>query len=225
MNLKLVMYTSIATGGSSGLSSIVSECRKNNPVHNISGALYFSHRRFLQIIEGRAERIDTLMSNILKDSRHEQCLIQLDIEIKRLTFPSWRCQLNMVVSRDQYLQDFLRRYSAELNAMNAEQKAAFNHFLRKPTRKPNDNIETPSESPPKPLNVYGRQEIYLKSLPDSAVTDTSLFMNKLCKSLLNQSLSVEQLVREYGEDKRNDVLISLNHLNGKGLLEFKGCSH
>jgi len=87
--MKLIMYSSIATakphatGMPSGLSSIVSECRQNNPVYDISGALYYSHGRYLQIIEGESVKIDDLMDNILKDQRHEQCLIQVDTKIKK----------------------------------------------------------------------------------------------------------------------------------------------
>jgi len=76
--MKLVMYTSIATTRTStsvatGLCPIVKVCRKNNPVYGITGALYYRYGRYLQIIEGESKKIDNLMANILKDTRHKDC--------------------------------------------------------------------------------------------------------------------------------------------------------
>jgi len=119
MDMKIIMYTSVATeqprglGMPSGLSSVVIECRKNNPVYDISGALYHRLGRYLQIIEGESTNIDRLMTNILTDPRHEQCQIQLETTIKNRVFPKWQCQLSMAINRDLYFKKFLTQYSSD----------------------------------------------------------------------------------------------------------------
>ena len=144
VSMKLVMYTSSAvaqsntTGTPADLSSIVSECRKNNPIHGITGALYYRDRRYLQIIEGDSRKVDHLMGNILNDSRHQQCIIQIDTEVKKRVFPKWQCQLNMRVERDIYLRQFLVSYADHLQKMNKQQKEASNHFFKKETPRYSD---------------------------------------------------------------------------------------
>jgi len=225
--MKLVMYASVAAfhsnsaGTPLGLSSIVSECQKNNPRNAISGALYFSHGRYLQIIEGESVKIDQLMNNILNDKRHEQCLIQFETKIKRRTFPNWQCQLSMIVSRDPYLRLFLIRYADSLNAMDADAKAAFNHFFKKRTLKRNKEISYTPAPTYVSLDVYGSEIMHLISLPDSSITDSNPLMMRLCDLLVKQPRSVEQLIKEYGEEQRNEILILLKKLNSQGLLQFE----
>jgi len=202
--MKLIMYASTAviepnvTGTPTGLSSIVSECRKNNPIYEITGALYYRHRKYLQIVEGESGRIDHLMSNILNDSRHKQCIIQIDVEVKKRVFPKWQCQLNMVVERDIYLRQFLVSYADQLREMNQQQKEAFSHFFKKKT--PRDSNKPKA----KLVNVFGNELIQLtgRDLPKS---DFSPFVMQLCDSLALKPYSVDQLIDMYGESKRDQV--------------------
>jgi len=179
--MKLIMYASTAVternvaGTPTGLLSIVSECRKNNPIYGITGALYYRHRKYLQIIEGESRKIDHLMSKILSDSRHKQCIIQIDTEVKKRVFPKWQCQLNMIVERDIYLRQFLVSYSDHLQKMNKQQKEAFNHFFKKETPRYSDKPKA------KLVNVFGNELIQLatRDLPKS---DYSPFIMKMCHS-------------------------------------------
>jgi len=201
-----------------GLSSIVKECEANNPVHKVSGALYYSHGRYLQIIEGESRTIDRLMSNILKDTRHQDCLIQMDVQIKQRTFPSWQPSLVMNVNNDLYLRRFLARYSGLLKAMSVESRIAFNHFLKRKPQKKNDKIIHAQSRAS--LDVFGSHSIRLTELPSFAETELTPLMLNLCRLLKRQPHSVEQLVSEYGADKRDEIVALLRMLNQQGLLQF-----
>ena len=182
--MKLVMCTSSAvtqsnkTGTPADLSSIVSECRKNNPINDITGALYYRDRRYLQIIEGDSRKVDHLMGNILNDFRHQQCIIQIDTEIKKRVFPKWQCQLNMIVERDIYLRQFLVSHIDLLRKMNQQQKEAFSHFFKKKTPRYSDKPKA------KLVNVFGNELIHLTA-KDLAESDFSPFVMKLCHSWLS----------------------------------------
>jgi len=219
MGMKLIMYSSTAVIQSklsvpTGLSPIVNLCRKNNPIHSIGGALYYRYGRYLHIIEGETKKIDQLMSNILKDSRHKNCLITLETKISQRIYPHWQCQLNMVVKRDIYLRKFLAQYSNQLKSMDYEMAVGFNHFFKKDFSIPISPAMT------MPSDVFGSNVLSLDSLPDVTSTGATLLMMNLCRLLIKHPCSVDQLVNEYGEDKRCDILVALKSLNSQGLLQF-----
>jgi len=224
MSLKLVMYSSVAesTSGSTkisnGLSSIVRQCKHNNPPNEISGALYFRHGRYLQILEGESSKIDHLMSGILKDSRHSDCLIQLHTEISQRTFDRWHPLLNISVAHDPYLRKFLNRYSAELKAMSRERRIAFNHFFKKAKR--NSKAKIIQEGRKSPLNVFGDHVICLDREPDFSKLQLTPLMLNVCRLLERQDRTLEQLVTEYGPSKRDEIVGLLRDLNQKGLLRY-----
>jgi len=219
MSMKLIMYSSTAviqsnaTGRPIGLSGIVSECRQNNPVNDITGALYYRDGRYLQIMEGDAQKVDQLMRNIMNDTRHQHCIVQIDTEIKKRVFPKWQCQLNIVVARDLYLRQFLVNYAYMLRKMNRAQKMAFQHFFKEgKSQAKNDVVSGVS-------NVFGDEMIRLTPI-NSSNSDLPPFMSELCQFLAKEAFTVEQLVQNFGEDKRDDVLLSLKSLNNRGLLSF-----
>jgi len=191
MDMKLIMYTSTATAQSSafvpaGLSTIARACRENNPSYGISGALYYRYGQYLQIIEGEPKTVNQLMRNILKDRRHEKCLIHVETLIHKRTYPKWQCQLSMIIERDPYLRQFLTQYSDKLNSTNTQMTAALDHFFKK-------------QIPKRTSSVKKKTEV-----------------------IVEEPHSVDQLVNKYGEDKRDEILVSLKNLNNQGLIQFVG---
>ncbi len=224
MSLKLVMYSSVArpTSGSTqvsnGLSSIVRQCKRSNPANEISGALYFRQGRYLQILEGESTKIDHLMSSILKDDRHTDCLIQLHTEISQRTFDRWHPLLSISVAHDPYLRNFLKRYAPELKAMSPERRIAFNHFFRKARR--NRKAKVIQEGRESSLNVFGDHVISLDRKPDFSKLKLTPLMLNVCRLLERQARTLEQLVTEYGPSKRDEIVGLLRGLNQKGLLRY-----
>lgn len=224
MEMKLIMYSSKAPiesdsfGIPAGLSAIVKTCQKNNAIFNISGALYFSHGHYLQVIEGNRDAVDRLMVNILKDTRHKNCIIQFDFKIKKRMFPRWQCQLALLPSKDPYFHRLLSEHPEQLQSMSSAGKAALKQFFKKPT--PRQKTTIASVNTHCSLDVFGSEVISLIELPDFSKLDLPPIMINLCRLLTRQPHSLEQLVVEYGVGKRDDILSLLRDLNNQGLLEF-----
>ena len=207
------------TGMPDNLSSLVKSSKERNVKHGITGALYYSHGRYLQIIEGESKAVDRLMVNILKDNRHEDCLIQIDTKIEQRIFPVWRCQLVMVVDTDAYLRKFIKQYSKLLKAMPSESRIAFNHFFKKKHLKRDESIASTSSSLAS-LDIFGDKPLSISELPNLESPNLAPLMVNLCNSLKQQPHSVDQLIGEFGEGKRYEVLALLKDLNSQGLIEF-----
>jgi len=225
MHMKLIMYSSTSlsklgtTGMPDDMSSLVKSSKLRNVKHGITGALYYSHGRYLQIIEGESKAVDRLMVNILKDNRHEDCLIQIDRRIEQRIFPVWRCQLVMVVDNDPYLRKFIKQYSKVLKAMPSESRIAFNHFFKKRHLKRAENIAGISCTLAS-LDIFGNKALSLSELPNLASPNLAPLMVDLCNSLKQRPHSVDQLIGEFGEGKRYELLAFLKDLNSRGLIEF-----
>ena len=68
---------------------ILMQSRKNNPLHQIGGVLYFSNNYFFQCLEGRQDVVNQLYNKIAEDPRHEN--VQ-SLSIKRINeryFTNW----------------------------------------------------------------------------------------------------------------------------------------
>lgn len=224
MDMKLIMYTSTATAQSSvsvpaDLFPIARTCRENNPNYDITGGLYYRYGQYLQIIEGEPKSVNQLMRNILKDRRHEKCFIHVETIINKRIYPKWQCQLSMVIERDPYLRRFLTQFSDKLQSPNAEMEGSLNHFFKKQTPQRSNNIKA-KKITTTPVDVFGCEVMSLTRLPDFSLPGVTFLMMKLCHLLAKKPHSVDQLIVEYGEDKRDEILVSLKNLNNQGLIQF-----
>ena len=62
----------------------------------------------------------------------------------------------------------------------------------------------------------------LNNVPELPAEGTTTLTQKLCGMLSQSPLSVEEIVEEFGVNKRDEILLVLKNLNNKGLLEFGG---
>ena len=90
MNYQLT-YRSIAipTLGSKDINDILEFARDFNSKNNITGCLVYSHGYFVQILEGEAEKILTLMKSIELDTRHTFVDILSEGEVTKRMFTGW----------------------------------------------------------------------------------------------------------------------------------------
>jgi|GEM_PF-543835 len=68
---------------------ILMQARKNNPLHQIGGVLYFSNNYFFQCLEGGQDVVNQLYNKITEDPRHED--VQ-SLSVKRVNeryFSNW----------------------------------------------------------------------------------------------------------------------------------------
>jgi len=78
-----------SNASSDQIENILEACKRNNPDLGITGALLYSDKKFLQLVEGENDVIMGLYDKIKKDDRHENCIMLSYMPIKEKTFPSW----------------------------------------------------------------------------------------------------------------------------------------
>ena len=95
MKLKTLTYTSLARLDltSQDLSDIHQAARHLNALDGITGLLIFDGARFLQIIEGGEEAIDSLVDRLRSDPRHSGFEIRDSRQVERRSFPDWSMEL------------------------------------------------------------------------------------------------------------------------------------
>jgi hypothetical protein len=95
MQLKSLAYTSRARLdlADSDLYDIHKEARQLNALDGITGLLVFDGARFLQIVEGSADAIDSLVERLRRDTRHAAFEIRDEREVAERSFPNWSMEL------------------------------------------------------------------------------------------------------------------------------------
>lgn len=71
------------------LASIMSVARRNNEASNITGALAYDERWFLQVLEGERQSIWHRFCRINEDERHTGCLLVEMTEVDDRLFGNW----------------------------------------------------------------------------------------------------------------------------------------
>ncbi|QDQ28532.1 BLUF domain-containing protein [Chitinimonas arctica] len=71
------------------MESILTESRKHNPEHGITGVLCFSGDIFLQVLEGGRREVSALYHRIARDPRHCDIELLYFEEISERLFSSW----------------------------------------------------------------------------------------------------------------------------------------
>ena len=89
----ILIYMSRFTGTSSEVTETLKQInhlsRRNNKKTDITGLLFYQNGKFLQILEGEADRLTTLYEKLKKDSRHtDLCLIEY-CPIVRKSLTGW----------------------------------------------------------------------------------------------------------------------------------------
>ena len=74
------------------VSEIVKVAIEMNSKHNITGALAFNGRNFVQVLEGEEADVRQLLRNIRSDERHSGFKILDEKQITARHFPDWSMQ-------------------------------------------------------------------------------------------------------------------------------------
>jgi hypothetical protein len=95
LRLKTLTYTSRARLdlGEDDLAAIHQTARHLNALDGITGLLLFDGSRFLQIVEGAEEAIDTLVERLRMDPRHSAFEVRDERYVERRSFPDWSMEL------------------------------------------------------------------------------------------------------------------------------------
>lgn len=92
MALKELIYTSLARqpGTTKDVKDILQSSERNNVATNVTGLLLFDGARYIQILEGTAENVQSLFGTIQADPRHGQIELLHSGEISGRAFHNWR---------------------------------------------------------------------------------------------------------------------------------------
>lgn len=91
MSVLRLVYTSRATSDMppERVATIVAKSRGSNRAKDITGALLYRDRVFLQILEGPAKAVEALYTGIARDPRHADVRILFQETDTRRLFPDW----------------------------------------------------------------------------------------------------------------------------------------
>ena len=93
--MRQILYISTSTQSAIGdrLSTILVQSRRNNPVNGLTGLLWTDGTRFLQVLEGDDQSLQTTFDRIVRDPRHRAVLVLHDVQIESRTFGIWSMAL------------------------------------------------------------------------------------------------------------------------------------
>jgi hypothetical protein len=86
------------------LVGMLNEFRKYNARREITGILFYSRGRFLQLLEGEQIEVLQLFQKISQDLRHRDVCI-LDVKLPRRMFPDWSMAFHdLTLADEKYLK-------------------------------------------------------------------------------------------------------------------------
>lgn len=92
--------------GDEVINDIKLQAEKNNHKLNITGALLFNERYFLQYIEGEVNSVNTLYTTICSDPRHSNVRLLLRKGIEKRDFSRWSLGVKKLLDTEEN-QDLL----------------------------------------------------------------------------------------------------------------------
>lgn len=78
-----------AVNSAIAMSDILAEARPNNARDGITGCLTAIDGRFVQVIEGEADKLDDLINRLLRDERHTELRVLERRTVAERAFPQW----------------------------------------------------------------------------------------------------------------------------------------
>jgi len=95
--------------GPDALGKIIAVSRRNNKKLGVTGALCYSPRGFIQIIEGPADAVNDLYCRIVRDSRHLNVTLLEYANVPFREFENWSMAY---VRTDEFAAALLHKYSS-----------------------------------------------------------------------------------------------------------------
>lgn len=95
-NLFQLAYSSVATVpfGPTQIESILATSREKNAAYGVTGMLLYKSGYIIQVLEGEAEAVRRLYSNIARDRRHHNVVKLYESTIDRREFGEWSMGFN-----------------------------------------------------------------------------------------------------------------------------------
>ena len=71
------------------LRALLSKSRSRNSFYGISGVLLYHHGSILQVLEGPEDRVDSILTSVVKDPRHIKLRYLSRASIQKREFEAW----------------------------------------------------------------------------------------------------------------------------------------
>jgi hypothetical protein len=120
--LKTICYISSSNVNESinNIKNIYKKAKENNLKNNISGILIFHKGNFLQVLEGKTENVNTTFNKIKNDTRHNNIIKVININIDERIFEDYNFGFTIVKTSSEFKE--LNEYLNWLK--NADHKIA-----------------------------------------------------------------------------------------------------
>ncbi len=128
MALQELIYTSVSSAedDSDGVKNILDASERNNVTTSITGLLMFDGQRYIQVLEGETQDVDTLYEVIAQDPRHAQLELLHKGGMSRRSFRNWRMAYEALPpGLLGELAENMAVYSMELNGRELEAGESF----------------------------------------------------------------------------------------------------
>lgn len=90
--LERLLYRSVATGSTESLlnvATLLGEAQRNNARDDLTGALAAHNGWFVQVVEGRREQLDRLLTRLATDPRHRDISVIDRTPVSDRMFQDW----------------------------------------------------------------------------------------------------------------------------------------
>lgn len=109
--LKTICYISSSSAYEAieDIKHIYKKAKANNLKNSISGILIFHNGNFLQVLEGKQEKVDSTFDKIKFDTRHNNIIKVININIEERIFEDYNFGFTIVKSSNEFkeLTDYL----------------------------------------------------------------------------------------------------------------------
>ena len=121
-----LVYISSAKGVPD-LDAILTKSRRNNGRDSITGLLYSDEVRFLQVLEGPADKVETTFARIQQDPRHRGLVVLSRRTVEAREFGAWEMAYRIP---DGDGEKFLAAIAPKLVNTTPNVRATFEGFMR-----------------------------------------------------------------------------------------------
>jgi hypothetical protein len=124
-NMLQVVYASAATKPFTrgDLVELLKVARSRNMVADISGMLLYHSGSFLQVLEGPEKDVEELYARILRDPRHNKCVLVLRESIQKKEFENWSMGFVDTTKVGERIEGFVD-YATQLKTMTLDKTGA-----------------------------------------------------------------------------------------------------
>ncbi|MFD0917556.1 BLUF domain-containing protein [Pseudahrensia aquimaris] len=126
-----LVYASEAVAGltQNDIEDILSCANARNPALGITGLMIFDGKRFLQLLEGPFDSVETIFASIERDPRHTDIIRYYGQNVATRSFDSWSMGFKSVDSAKAY-EEVARMEGRSLNLSAADLPSMGGRLLR-----------------------------------------------------------------------------------------------